>query len=118
MMQPRLPGIWYASDRQTRFFHVPDGADPKELFEQLFRGVETLRTTEGGVVANGCFLTTPDDDTFQAITWYGKRLGAWRRDFRESTRAQGIVTARFRRRRFMISTNQSFWFRDLLVEQR
>lgn len=118
MMQPRLPGIWYASGRQTGFFHVPDGTDPKELFKQLFLGVETLRTTQGGVVVNSCFVTTPDDDTFQAITWHGQRLGAWRRDFLESTRAQGIVTARFRRRRFMTSADQSYWFRDLLVEQR
>lgn len=117
-MQPRLPGIWYASGRQTGFFHVPDGTNPKLLFKQLFRGVQTPRTTQGGVVENGCFVTTPDGDEFQAITWHGKRLRAWRRDFVESTQAQGIVTARFHGRRFMTSADQRYWFRDLLVEQR
>ena len=118
MLAPRLPGIWYASDRQTAFFHIPDGTDPKALFRQLFRGIDTRRATDGGVVEDGCFLTTPDDDLFQAITMHGKRLGAWRRDFAESTTVQGIVTARFHGRRFITSTNQRYWFRDMLVEQR
>lgn len=118
MIPPRLPGIWYASDRQTAFFRVPDGTDPQALFLTLFEGVKTRRTTDGGVVENGCFITTPDGDLFQAITMYGKRLGAWRRDFADSTQALGIVTARFHGRRFMTSTDQRYWFRDLLVERR
>lgn len=117
-MPPRLPGIWYASDRQTAFFHIPDGADRAALFRGLFDGIEARRTTEGGVVENGCFITTPDADLFQAITMYGKRLGAWRRDFADSTQAQGIVTAQFHGRRFITSADQRYWFRDLLVEQR
>ncbi len=118
MMPPRLPGIWYASDRQTAFFHIPDGADESALFQQLFDGIDTRRTTDGGVVENGCFITTPDGDLFRAISLYGKHLGAWRRDFAQSTQAQGIVTARFHGRRLITSTNKSYWFRDLQVELR
>lgn len=117
-MQPRLPGVWYAQGRQTAFFHVPDGADPKAVFRQLFDGVEVRRTHDGGVVENGCFLTTPDDRVFQAITWHGKRLGAWRRDFIDSTTVLGIVTARFYGRRFLTSDGKRHWFRDMVVEQR
>ncbi|ABD56798.1 hypothetical protein [Jannaschia sp. CCS1] len=118
MMEPRLPGIWYASDRQTAFFQVPDGGDAKATFRALFQGVSTPRTTQGGVVENGCFLVTPDGDEFQAITWHGRRLGAWRRDFTDSTRAQGIITARFHGRRLMVSDGRRYWFRDLVVERR
>lgn len=118
MMEPRLPGVWYAQGRETAFFHVPDGSDPKALFRRLFTAVEKRRAQDGDVVENGCFLTTPDGETFQAITWHGKRLGAWRRDFSESTQAQGIVTARFRARRFKISDGRRYWFRDLVVERR
>jgi hypothetical protein len=118
MLEPRLPGVWYAQGRQTAFFHVPDGADPKTLFRQLFDAVQDPRAQDGGVVENGCFLTTPDGDTFQAITWHGNRLGAWRRDFAESTQAQGIMTARFNGRRFQTSEGKSYWFRDMVVESR
>ncbi|UWQ95386.1 hypothetical protein K3728_17170 [Rhodobacteraceae bacterium M385] len=117
MMEPRLPGIWYASDRQTGFFLVPDGADRKAMFRRLFTATESRRAKDGGVVENGCYLTTPDGDLFQAITWHGKRLGAWRRDFAESTEAQGIVTARFHGRRLMTSDGRRYWFRDLVVER-
>ncbi|GAB5447816.1 hypothetical protein [Gymnodinialimonas sp.] len=118
MMEPRLPGIWYASDRQTAFYQVPDGADPKAIFQKLFSNVEARRAEDGGVVENACVLTTPDGEQFQAITWHGKRLGAWRRDFTESTQAQGIVTARFHGRRLMTSDGRRYWFRDLVVERR
>lgn len=118
MMEPRLPGVWYASHRQTAFYLVPDGADRKAMFRQLFDGVKTRRATDGGVVENGCYLTTPDGDVFHAITWQSKRLGAWRRDFAESTECQGIVTARFHGRRLMTSDGRRYWFRDLVVERR
>lgn len=118
MMEPRLPGIWYASDRQTAFFQVPDGADPKSLYQSLFTGIPTRRTTNGGVVENACVLITQDGDQFQSITWHGKRLAAWRRDFADSTHALGIVTARFHGRRLMVSDGRRYWFRDLVVERR
>lgn len=116
-MEPRLPGIWYAHDRQTAFFQVPDGADPKALFRQLFRPVETRRAVEGGVVQNACVLSTPDGERFQAFTWHGKRLAAWRRNLEESAQTQGIVTAQFHGRRLMTSDGRRFWFRDLVVER-
>lgn len=118
MMEPRLPGVWYASNRQTAFYQIPDGADRATLFGQLFMGADPRRTTEGAVVENACYLTTPDGDLFQAITWQSKRLGAWRRDFADSTQAQGIVTARFHGRRLMTSDGRRYWFRDLVVERR
>ncbi|MBY4893744.1 hypothetical protein KUL25_13315 [Rhodobacteraceae bacterium N5(2021)] len=118
MMEPRLPGVWYASNRQTAFFLVPDGADRKAIFQKLFTGVETRRSTDGVAVENACCLTTPDGEVFHAITWQSKRLGAWRRDFAQSTQAQGIVTARFHGRRLMTSDGRRFWFRDLVVERR
>jgi hypothetical protein len=117
MMEPRLPGIWYASDRQTAFYLVPDGVSQKALFRSLFQAVETPRATQGGVVENGCYLTTPDGETFYSLTWYSTRLGPWRRDFEESTQAQGIVTARFRGRRLITSDGRRYWFRDLVVER-
>lgn len=115
MMEPRLPGVWYASNRQTAFFLIPDGADRKAMFRQLFSAVKQRRATDGGVVENGCFVTTPDGDLYQAITWHSRRLGAWRRDFAESTQAQGIITARFHGRRLITSDNRRYWFRDLVV---
>lgn len=116
-MEPRLPGIWYARDRQTAFYRVPDGTDSKALFRQLFPRVEARRAVEGGVVENACVLVTPDGEQFQAITWHGKRLAAWRRDFEESAQAAGIVTARFHGRRLMTSDGRRYWFRDLVVER-
>lgn len=118
MMQPRLPSVWYAKGRETAFFHIPEGASTKAVFPKLFDAVATRRAKDGAVVDNGCFLTSPDGRTFQAITWHGGRLGQWRRDFIESTQAQGIITARFRARRFVTSDGKRYWFRDLLVEQR
>lgn len=115
MLPPRLPGVWYASHRETAFFLIPDGADRRVVFATLFTGVSPRRATEGEVVENACFLTTPDGDVFQAITWQSKRLGAWRRDFVDSTRTLGIVTAQFYGRRLITSDGRRYWFRDLVV---
>lgn len=90
----RVPGSM-PLDEPREFRYVEDGQkEPFELvFRRLVRHVDPPLMTDGGALIEGCVLTLPSGQRFQAISYRGDIPG-WRGQVAQGAAGVGVSLAR------------------------
>jgi len=112
----RIPGVNALGDGEWVYFLPHPDVDPRKQFGTLVSQVSKRRAKSGAIGEAGIRIELPDGRVFYGIYYRGDIQG-WRADITESCQKQGIMLARFKRRRFIVDSVQSYRIADLKIEQ-
>ena len=88
----RVPGTYLVEGREYRYVSNKSQVKFDNLFYELVR-VQPVIPQYGGAVIEGCKITLPDGDIFEAISYKGDVEG-WRRQFEQGAKAFNEEVAR------------------------
>jgi hypothetical protein len=89
-----VPGRQEVAGREFRYV-LDDGREPfSSFFKRLIRHAEPPLPASGGVMIEGCALTLPGGDVWQAISYKGDIPG-WRRQIELGAEALHVKIASF-----------------------
>ncbi len=82
----QIPGIEVDEGREVRYLVEPINEEFPAALKKLVRYVSPPIATQGGVVVEGCKLTLPTGEKFQAISYRGDVEG-WRHQIEQGAAA-------------------------------
>nr|WP_300887574.1 hypothetical protein [uncultured Acetatifactor sp.] len=88
----RVPGTYLVEGREYRYISNKSQVKFDDFFYELVR-VQPLIPQYGGAVIEGCKITLPDGDIFEAISYKGDVEG-WRQQFEQGAKALNEEVAR------------------------
>ena len=87
-----IPGSIKSNDREYIYLLDPKDEEFEALFKKVVRHVTPPLMKGGGVGIEGCEITLPNGDVFQAISYKGD-IDGWRKQISEGAKAYSLKTA-------------------------
>lgn len=109
-----IPGLNAFGDGEWVYFLPHTDVDPRKQFRTLVSQVSKRRAKSGAIGEAGVSVELPDGRAFHGIYYRGD-IQSWRADITESCQTQGIMLARFKRRRFIVDGEQPYRIKDLKI---
>ena len=114
-MERTIPGKRRVEGRE--FCYVSDNGqeDFETLLDKILDYISPPIPKSGGMMSNGCKLTLPNGEIYQAISYKGDIEG-WRLQIEEGAKALNVKLARINEESIVLSDGQSFYLEDCKVE--
>ena len=103
----RIPGTGEDEAEKVRYVSFDGVQAPSGLFRQVTRRITPPLMSGGGVVLEGCFITTPDGTHFYCLCYHGDIAG-WQRQIEEGAKELGLVTANIQGQTLLLSDGRQF----------
>ncbi len=111
----RIAGLNTSGDGEWVYFLPHPDVDARKQFRTLVSQASKPQAKSGAIGEAGTSVVLPDGRTFHGIYYRGDIQG-WRAKVTDSCQRQGILLARFKRRRFIVDGEQPYRIRDLKIE--
>ena len=110
-----VPGTQPIEGREFRY--VSNGSQDEfgMLFKKLIRYVSPPIPKSGGAMIDGCKITLPDGEVFQAISYKGDFEG-WRLQVEQGAKALNVKLAEIDADSIVLADAQSFCLRDCRID--
>ncbi len=99
------------AEREVRYVVEPMNEEFPTLFNKLVRHVSPPIAKQGGVVIEGCKLTLPTGEQFQAVSYRGDIEG-WRRQIEQGAAAMHLLTGRIAEETLVLTDGRSYRLAD------
>ena len=110
-----VPGVTSSVDEEVVYVEDIIEGDFIEFFRKLIRYVDPPLIKSGGAVLDGCILTTPNGQNFQAISCRGD-LEGWRKQISEGANGLKIATGHIKDNILILSNGDLVRLEDCLVK--
>jgi hypothetical protein len=103
----KIPGSVSTEAEQVRYVSFDGVQAPNTLFRQVTRRINPPLMTGGGVVLEGCVITTPDGTHLYCLYYHGDVAG-WQKQIEAGAKELGLVTAKIDHQTFTLSDGRLF----------
>ncbi len=110
----RIPGTELVEGREFRYVRHEGGAQFGLFFTKLIWHVDPPIPSGGGAMIEGCEITLPSGELFQAISYKGD-IDGWRSQVQRGAEALKVSVARISGGSIVLGENQSFLLSDCKV---
>lgn len=113
----KAPGTYPVTGREFRYVSNSNKVDFNILFDQLFGYVSSGIPKSGGAITQGCKITLPNGDIFEAVSYKGDIEG-WRLQLEQGAKALNEMLAiiDIETDSIVLDNKQSFCLTDCKIE--
>ena len=111
----KIPGTRAVEERKFCYVSNKNHEDFNEFFDTLLDQVSPPIPEYGGAMVNGCKLTLPDGEVFEAMSYKGDIEG-WRLQIEQGAKALNAKLAWIDADSIVLEDNQSFSLTDCKVD--
>lgn len=110
-----VPGTAGDEAEKVRYVSFDGAQSPSSLFRQVTRRINPPLMSGGGVVLEGCFITTPDSTHFYCLSYHGDIAG-WQRQIEGGAKELGLVTAKIGEQTLVLSDGRQFALSECQIQ--
>lgn len=110
-----IPGTRPGEDEKVRYVSFEPGDLPSLIYQRVIREIVPPLMKDGGVMLEGCIVTTPDGTKFYPLVLNGD-IDGWRRQIEQGANKMGLSTAKIVKDNFVLSDGRSYPISECTAE--
>lgn len=110
-----IPGMQLIEGREFCYVSNQCQEDFVTFFKKLIRHVSPPIPQSGGAMIEGCKITLPDGEVFQAFSYKGDIAG-WRLQIEQGAKSLNVRLARIDADSIVLDDSQSFFLKDCKID--
>jgi hypothetical protein len=110
-----IPGTRPGENEKVRYVSFAPGDVPGLVYQRVIREIVPPLMTNGGVMLEGCIITTPNGANFYPLVLNGDIEG-WQRQIEQGANKMGLSTAKIVKDIFVISDGRSYPLSECTAE--